>query len=217
MIQDQGQHVIVSRSYGSFEAYTCTLDNARGLLASHESALPSEVRALSDLSRDTHYVVSAERVSGALKDVMDKDEGVASAALRALLYGNGPRKGEEDPRPVALVTSELKEEVTLWCVKNRINPLNIQGIDAEFLNRNREHLPASLFSGVQSRAKGKALHFVDNWVLDVSEEYTQLKSGAWKADAKEHRIVSRYLQFIVENLVDKSDVNYEVSPLNQTV
>lgn len=217
MLKDQGQHVIISRSYGSYEAYACTLENAKALLANHAEALASEVREVAALSRDTHYLVSAERVAKAVKDVLTKDVGAPSVSLRALMHGNGPRKAEEDTRPEALVTQELKDELALWCVKSRINPLDVRGIDASFLNRQLATLPAALVCGVTERAKGKAIQFVDDWVLSASDEYAQLMTGTWKPEAKEDRVVSRYLQFIVENLVDKSDVNYEVSSLKQEV
>ncbi len=217
MIEDQGQHVIVSRSYGNYETYACTLANAHALLAQHEEQLNADVKQLAELDRETHYVVNGQRLVKAMRDVMAKEVGEASAQLRAQLYGNGPRKAEDDERPQAVVTQELKDEVTLWCVKHRINPLSIPDINAERINKDLAGTEFSLLQGVKERAKGRALVFVDDWALQAAEEYTQLKTGTWKAEAAESRVVSRYLQFITEYLVDRSDVTYEVSQLKQTV
>lgn len=215
MIPDNGKHVIVSYSYGAFEAYPCTVSNAQALLAQYEENLPAEIREVRDMTPATHHLVSVDRVLRALRSVVKEKVGAECVDLRALLYGNPPRKGEPDTREAGQVTAELKTDATMWCVSAGINPIKLEGIDGAFLTRNQDMLPQSLFSGVLARAKGKTLIFVDDWILDLSDEYSQLKTGAWNASAHERQIVSRYLRFITNHLTHR-DTKYEVAPLNQT-
>lgn len=215
MIPDQGKHFIISHGYGSFEAYPCTLDNARALLAQREELLQVEVREVLALTPQSHHVVSAERVVKALQSVVSDKEGNESRDLQRLLYGNGPRKGEEDLRPKAVVTSELKAELALWCLKEGINPHTLSKLNADFLNRNRGMLPSGLFSALEARAQGRILRFVDDWVLSISEEYTQLKTGTWKEGAPEHRIVSQFLEFINANLTSREE-KFDIASLKPT-
>lgn len=215
MIPDNGKHVIVSYSYGAFEAYPCTVSNAQALLAQYEENLPAEIREVYDMTPATHHLVSVDRVLRALRSVVREKVGAECPELRALLYGNPPRKGELDTRETGQVTAELKTDATMWCVSAGINPIKLEGIDGAFLTRNRDTLPPSLFSGVLARAKGKTLIFVADWIMDLSEEYSQLKTGGWKETAQEQRIVSRYLHFITNHLTHR-DTKYEVAPLNQS-
>ncbi len=216
MIEDNGQHIIISSSYGNYSGHPCTVENARALLTQHEAALAQEVRDLALLPENTYHILNAELLVRALRDVMALDEGAPSISLRAMLHGRGPRRGEEDLRPPAAVSSELKTEVTLWCVQNKVNPLNISGLDAKKLNEVWTPSSGLIQSALKARIEGLTPLFVDEWVLDTYAEYHQLTKGKWKETAKEHAVVDRYLQFITENLTHR-DVKYFVAGFSAKV
>lgn len=206
-----GQYVIVSRSFGSYEVLPCTLETARRLLSQHEEALPSEIREYNKLAPEGAHVVTAELVSRAIHEACTYKEGAQTTRLRALLFGPRPRGEGEDTRPQTEVSQELQSQCILWKMQNQLNPLEESALSAQQLTSKWWTADGLLQQGLRARVAPKEVVFVDDWVLDMAVEYRQLKSGGWKDTAKEYNVVSRYLEFITKHLTHR-DVAYEVAP-----
>lgn len=222
MTPDAGQHVIICRSYGNFDAYECTLANARAILENYLGDLCTEIRtlheALSDKSKKGDYLVVKTLVDESIKEILTLDVGASTRHLRKLIHGGAPgtKSGQADERPEVLVTQALKDELVLWAFKVKKEPQKLTGMSADELSKLEPHKTLSFLAGVVERAKGRPLVYADGWALDAAQELQQLQTGTWKADAAEHRVVQRYLQFVREYLVDRSDTDYDVTELRAT-
>lgn len=217
MIKDDGKNFIICSGYGSFEVYPCTLENAKTLLRQNEPErrLDAAVVALSKRTDTDVHRSTPELLTRALQDVMECEVGEPSEALTRLVRGRQKVAAGEEPAPAEpelLVTQALKDEVTLWCVRRHINPLAPGDLRARALNDDPDLRSLSVLSGLFERAGERKLQFVEREELDQADEYWQLTEGRWKAEAKESRVVQRYLSFINDYLCGR-DTRYHLAEL----
>lgn len=217
MIQDNGKHFIVCSGYGNFDVYPCTVENAKVLLRQNEPErrLDAAVVALSKRTSDEVYLSTPELLTRALQDVMECGVGEPSDALTRLVRGRKKVTAGEEPAPAEpelQVTQALKDEVTLWCVHRHLNPLALSSLQAQALNNDPNLRSLSVLSGLFERAGARKLQFVERADLDQADEYRQLTQGAWKPEAKESRVVQRYLSFINDYLCDR-ETRYHLAEL----
>ena len=213
MIADNLTHIIVSNSHGCFSAYAGTVDNARSLLNAHLANLSSDFVKLLELRRSgSHCLVSMKSVHKAFKDVISLEVGCDSAALSDLLQGSRQSPEMRVERPAITVTPAMKEELVLWAFRVGITPTLAPWLTADFLNEpgRVETLPLLTRLRVRAEAQGANLVFVEDPVLATVEELLELEDCTWAEDASERSIVSRYLSFINEHLVDRADVQYNI-------
>ncbi len=212
MIPDTGSHLILCTSYGERSAHACSLENARTLLARHLDTLDAQVtecaRVLAAGAQTPTLLVSNELVARALQDVSQRLEGESSPTLRQLLHGRAPKEGA-DSRPDVAVTAQMKDELALWAFKAGLTSGQLTESNAQTLADARP-LGLAFLAPVVARAGERTVRLVPSYVLEAAAELKQLQTGAWKPTAQEHRVVSRYLQFINDWLVDTSDVRYDV-------
>jgi hypothetical protein len=216
MKPDNGQHVIVCRSYGDFRTYACTLENARAILAAHLDALPREVNAVASLLADESRAVKpveARLIVEAFAEVLDKAVGEESPKLRRLLHGPSARAGAVDERPPVSVTEADQQALVLWLFKHG---LSAAPLDAKLADKLDELHPENDLALLEpfARRMGRPICYVRYpEYLEAARALGTLHANRWKEDAAEARVVERYLEFVRQWLVDTSDTTYEVSTL----
>lgn len=219
MQPDNGQHVIVCRSYGNFHTYACTVDNARAILAAHLDTLPREVNDVASLLADEALSVKpveARLVVEAFAEVLGKPVGDESPKLRRLLYGPLPRAGVADERPLANVSEADQQALVLWLFKHGLSAAPLDAKLADKLNELHPEKDLTLLEPF-ARRMGKPVHYVRYpEYLEAARALGTLLANRWKEDAAEDRVVERYLSFVREWLVDTSDTTYQVSTLEAT-
>lgn len=215
MIPDNNQHIIVESSHGSFQAFPCTMENARKLFSNHLCALSAELKALGAARRlENKYFVSHDRIASAFQEVISAEVGTSMRALRVLLHGRIVKDVDVDSRPEVVLTQEMKDGFVLWCFKQKLNVDRLEALDCRMLTReaNAGTLPFS--EGLLARAKGRDIVVAEDWALEASDELLLLEDGTrWKDSAKEHSVVQRYLNFINDHLVNSRYTEYQVAPL----
>ena len=213
MITDNSTHIIVSNSHGCFSACAGTVDNARSLLNAQLANLSSDVAKLLELRRSgSHCLVGMKSVHKAFKDVMSLEVGSDSAALSSLLQGSSQSPELHVERPATKVTQAMKDELVLWAFRVGVTPTLAPWLTADFLNEPGRADTLSLLTRLRVRAQvqGADLVFVEDPALATVEELLELQDCTWAEDAGERSIVSRYLSFISEHLVDRADVQYNL-------
>lgn len=213
MIADNGKHVIVRNGFGSFSVYPCTLENARRILSARSDSLPREIMDLVNKDPKQVYLVSSERMRKALMELVSLAPDEPGKLLRAFIYGRAPMD-TPDERPQFLATQALKDEFTLWCVKNGANPLKPEDLSDDLLSA-LLGTDSLLVSGLKQRAAGRTIHIADDWCIETRNEWLTLTTGTWKDSAQEHRVVDRYMKFITDQLCHR-DEKYEVCEFKAT-
>lgn len=209
------QLVIVYTSYGNLGCMPGTFERAMKLfqenLESDYTNLDSRIKEYSEDT--THTLVSPSRISSAIQDIINLEVGQPSIHLRALHFGNGPRKrDEEDTRPLALVTQENKAEVALWLMTNKLLPDRIKGVSGSTLySTGADKL--QLLAPMHTRLAKPALIVEDDYYFQLIDSYELIVKGKWKADLSEERKVRRIVEFVNEHMAGR-DTKYELTTMD---
>ncbi len=220
MIADNNQHAIVCVSYGNYHVFACTIANAKAILESHQSTLDPEALTLADelaeLKKMPVDVVNTRLLASVLTELTTVEPGQPAPQLQRLLYGYAPsaKSGLPDTRPEVLVTPQLRDEVVLWAFRASVPATDFSSLQYKF-QKLAPHESLSFLASAVKRADGRALRYIRADTLDTATELNVLRYGTWREDAKEHNVVQRYLTFVHDNLVDKSDTKYELAELQE--
>jgi len=215
MTPNNGKHIIICRSYGDLSAYACTLDNARAIFDNHIADLPREIDEVASQLLETErptILYGAQGMQDALSEVLTKKPGDESSKLRAVLHGPS-RRNEPDTRPVVLITEAAQQELVLWLFKHEISAKPLDSGLANRFNDLHPELELTFLAPFVERM-GKPIQYIRYpEYLEAAKSLKSLRANRWKDDAQEDRVVERYLSFVREWLVDKSDITYEVAEI----
>lgn len=202
MIECNGSHVITHKSKHGNAVYRCTLANAQKLLADCLQNYASDLGALAEqLKTETRPVRPYEWLVKALLEVRDMKE--SPVRLRMVLFGAGPKLREDpDPRPEVVISKEMQEELVLFFFRNRFDLSMLDGrlsptLDMvtacwnslSFLEPARQRLTAK---------GGPDVLFIENYLSEGYDALQELQRNRWKDDAREERVVGRFVTFFNE-------------------
>lgn len=216
------QLFILVDSFGNRSLVPASIDAATELYLEHKEYLAPEVKEILAyrIDRKAHPtdLANPATLMEALVDLLEKDAGSPSRALRFLMHGN-KKKGlsyDQDDRPPVFVQEDWKKEVAAW-----ILPYVFEG------HRSMSNWKSVVHNATISRKAHPEedlaflepfrLRMADNdrplvWTypeyFDQAEEAKVIESRNWKVDAKIERVVQRILNFV--NQLTHRDVKYEV-------
>ena len=200
MTPDNGVHVIYLHGKHSVEIFACTVDNAMKLVESVVAENPELTAALATIEAarkgEGPTVCRKEAAVRALKEVATLAEGEPMPKLRQLCYGVAPRDAA-DERPQVLMKKEWKHAWAIWCVENQVSPDRPEAAIAKLPKDN----PLTAFPFFEPALKRlaspeKGMVLVEDYLFDGALELQVLRRNCWKDEAKEARVVSRFVQFL---------------------
>lgn len=206
------EYLILEKSYGSYRTYQLSLDNAMSIFETFIENLPREV---SDIAEDTqtHYISNTDVVR-ALLEILRSDIGSELPKMQKLLYGY-LQKDQKDDRPKVYKTEQMFTELAIYMVKNNLAQVNFERNEGKYIDHVSFVDDLSFFAPLKERI-GKPIKCVvyDDY-LSMAYDYEIIINKKWKENAPVHKVVSRIFEFVNTNLVDSSDMSFEVVPLNQ--
>lgn len=211
MIASTEKHAIICRSYGTYSLCDATLANAMQALDTHIDSLDPEIKAIAASFKPESPLayVSVKLMTEALAEVLSLGVGEPTVHLRRLLHGRAPKEGE-DTRPQVLLEQAWVQEMAMFMVSNGLTVESLRRLDGRRLAELTPDNKLSFLQPFRYRV-GKAIRYPSHDIyFDIAADYNVIMDGRWKETAQEHKVVARILQFINDNLVDTSDIRFDV-------
>lgn len=202
MIDCNGTHVITHKHKHGNQVYRCTLANANKLLAEClANDAPDLAELAEQLKTETRPVRPFEWLVKALSEVHDMK--VSPVRLRMVLFGPGPKlRDDPDPRPAAVITKEMQDELVLFFFRNRFDLQMLSGRLAPTLEMVTACWSSlSFLEPARQRLVekgGPEVRFIENHLSEGLDALAPLQKNRWKADACEERIVGQFVTFFNE-------------------
>lgn len=174
--------IIVSRGFGSFDAWEATLENAKEILS--WQTIPREVVAFAE-NRPAHYA-TYETVATVIQKMLKSKDGDVVFKSR--------KDGEE-----IVATPEAIQQTVMYLFNKNISPADF----SSYMLKDKcsvKDLPWLVrFHDVE---------LVDEWIADWAEKYFVIQNDVWKEGVSESRKV-RYVLVFVNELCHR-DEEYEI-------
>lgn len=184
------EQVIVDSSYGNCVVYRANIGNAKKILDCHIDGM--DAKAMEIYTNKTK-ILNKESIVLVINKILSKEEG--SMASKTIP-----------------VTKENKQEVVMYCFKNKIN-INNDKVDEYALFTNFKITDFSFFEN--NKNYDKEAEIVDEYVIEQSRKYAVIQEDKWKEGAKEIAKILYILEFAQE--LAHRDVKYELSELKEEV
>lgn len=192
--------VIVCDRWGKYRVYPATIETAKQLVQSKiadigEDAVPGlallkirKAREANPADLSVPYLVNAEGVLRAMKDLILQDVGHESRAMYQLSVSGTPEKQVKVP-----TTKAQRDEFALWALDNKFK---VESADASELERTRPEKSLSFMSGLVARTGGHPLRYVDESVVLEANTLEDLFYRDWSPSLSVENVVRCYLSFL---------------------
>lgn len=206
-------HLILEKSYGSYRTYELSLENAMSIFEIFVENLPDEV---SQIAQDTqnHYISNTDVVRS-IVEILKADIGSELPKMQKLLYGY-LKKDEVDNRPKVYKSEGMFTELAIYMVKNNLSQDIFERNDGKYIDHTTFVDDLSFFEPLKTRIAKPIKCVVYEDYLSMAYDYELIINKKWKDNAPVHKIVNRIFEFVNSNLVDSSDINFEVVPISKT-
>lgn len=215
------QDFILCDSFGNRSLTIASIDAATELYFEYKQYLSPEVKELLAfrMDRESNPTNLANPISlmEALVDILEKDAGTPSRALRFLMHGN-KTKGltyNQDDRPPVFVQENWKKEVAAWILpyvfERHRSMSDWKSVVHNAILSRRAHPEDDLafLEPFRLRMGGdRPLIWTYPEYFDMSEEAKIIETKNWKPEAKVDRVIQRILDFV--NPLTHRDVKFEV-------
>ncbi len=180
--------IIVSRGFGSFEAWEATVANAKEILS--WQTIPAEVKKFAE-NRPAHYA-TYETVAAIIQKLLKAEDGEVVFKSR--------KDGSE-----IVATTEAKQQTVLYLFEKKVSPDKFSSYDLKD-KCNVKDLPwLSRFHDVV---------LTERWLAEWAEKYYVIQNGVWKEGVADSRKIRYILEFV--NELCHRDGEYEIVSVKAT-
>ena len=180
--------IIVSHSYGSFDAYEATVANAKEILS--WQTIPAEVKEFAENKPERW--TTTEMIERIIKKMLDKE--IGEEAFRS-----------KDDSVVIPITAEAKAETVLYLYQKGIAPKEFSSYTLKTKCKIEDLSWLSHFHEIT---------LIDEWVSDQASKLRCINKETWKEGVAEVKKIDYILRFV--NELCHRDERYEVVPVKDS-
>ena len=208
--------IIVYESYGDTHLYAGTKENALSIynMLKEQNEISEEAIEISE--NTDKYIIPDYRFQRAIVEILDNEVGFKTRWLRSLLTGVA-KKNEEDTRPEIEVSKEMKQELALWLMENKVSIEQIKSWSYYELNKRHPEDTFEFLAAFKARIpNNKEIRWVDDSDLELSDKIKIIDKNVWKDTATEDQIVNYIVSFCGEVMQHSRDTKIHTEKVRET-